>query len=96
MVKENYFLQEKVTFKNILGFYWNIESGLFLELQFNPSSKNRRFFGGGNQPGGDYQLHDYFEGMLKKYKKEDLSQFLTPKKGDTREVFLIPKNAPIF
>jgi hypothetical protein len=41
-------------------------------------------------------LHDYFEGMLKKYKKEDLYQFLTPKKGDTREVFLIPKNAPIF
>ena len=45
---------------------------MFLEVQFNPSSKNKRFFGGissSNSTNPDAHLHDYFEGTLKKYKK---------------------------
>lgn len=33
-------------------YYWSVDEGLFLELQFNPASKNRRFFGGSNQNTG--------------------------------------------
>jgi hypothetical protein len=73
MDKESFCWLEKViiyfNFKWI-GYYWNMEDGLFVEFQFNPSSKNRRFFGGtNNQSLGDSQLHDYYEGTLKKYKK---------------------------
>lgn len=49
-----------------------MQEGLFLELQYNPSSKNRRFFGGSNITSGESQFQDFFEGTLKKYKKEDL------------------------
>lgn len=65
-----------------------------MELQFNPASKNRKFFGGSNQNSGESQLHDYIEGTLKKYKKQDLQEFLTPKKGDTRKLMSIPKSCP--
>ena len=34
------------------AYYWSVDEGLFLELQFNPASKNRRFFGGSNQNTG--------------------------------------------
>jgi len=43
---------EKVIFLIYSAYYWSVDEGLFLELQFNPASKNRRFFGGSNQNSG--------------------------------------------
>ena len=44
-----------------------------MEITYNPSAKNRRFFGGSTtNVTGDAQYHDFIEGTLKKYKKEDL------------------------
>lgn len=68
-VKENLSLWEKVFISLCLAYFWSLGEGLFLELQYNPSSKNRRFFGGSNQTSGESQSHDFFEGTMKKYKK---------------------------
>jgi hypothetical protein len=56
-----------------------MQEGLFLELQFNPSSKKSRFFGGGAALTGDAQFHDFIEGTLKKYNPKDLEGHLMPK-----------------
>jgi hypothetical protein len=71
MGNENFFSLEKVIIYLSTAFYWCVKEGLFLELQYNPSAQNRRFFGGGskNLTTGDSQYNDFFEGTLKKYRK---------------------------
>ena len=39
-------------------------------------------------------MADYFEGVLKKYRPEDLRDFFTPKKNDARRLMAIPKGSP--
>jgi hypothetical protein len=64
-------------------------------MTYNPLSKQRSFFGGGGKNlVGDERLADYFEGQLKRYKPDDLREFFTPKKNDTRKLMLIPKSYP--
>lgn len=41
-----------------IGYYWT-ENGLFLELNYNPASKTKGFFGGVKGE-GDEKLPDYF------------------------------------
>lgn len=73
MANENFFSSVKVNISLTKAYYWCVEEGLFLEIQYNPSAQNRRFFGGSkNQTTGDAQYHDFFEGTLKKFRKEDL------------------------
>ena len=58
-------------------------------------SKQRGFFcGGGKNLVGEERLADYCEGILNKYKPEDLREFLVPKKNDFRKNMAIPKSCP--
>lgn len=66
-------------------------------MTYNPLSKQRGFFGGGGKNlVGEERLADYFDGILRKYKPEDLREFFTPKKNDTRKLMNIPKGSPPF
>ena len=57
-------------------------------------AKESRFFGSGRNYVGQEKLQDYFEGIIRKYKPEDLKEFLTPKKNDMRKMMAIPKSLP--
>lgn len=65
MAKENWIWLENVTNLLNIGYYWS-KSGIFLEIQYNPSASRKSFFGG-NKAEGDEGLSDYIEGFAKRY-----------------------------
>jgi hypothetical protein len=87
-------LVDKGRYQFYIAYYWSIEEGLFLELAYNPQSKQSRFFSNPKTYVGEEKLADYFEGVLRKYNPEDLREFLTPKKKDNTKSMVIPKSIP--
>lgn len=64
-------------------------------MTYNPQSKQSRFFSNSKTYVGEEKLADYFEGIVKKYKPEDLLEHLSIKKKDSNtRTLLIPKSAP--
>lgn len=53
-------------------YYWT-ETGLFLELNYNPASKTKGFFGGVKGE-GDEKLPDYFQGQIREYPVDVIKQ----------------------